>query len=84
MAWIKIEVPQRRPITGMSPHVCVEAYRIVCRSCGHDDFKTTRDEAQARAYDMSRDHIPYSPDGSLSCLDWSDGAPGDFLEGRHP
>lgn len=73
MAWIKVEVQQSDTYTvpyGMRIRVpCT--YRIFCKQCGHDDYRKHWEDTQWRAQEMYRDHIPYSPDKTLSCFDWN-------------
>lgn len=60
MAWIKVERAEYKPAP----------FRVFCKRCGHDAFSRTFDEAIARAHAMRVDHLPYSPDGEVSCWGW--------------
>lgn len=68
MNWIKVAVKPQAVFAGA---VFPMGFRIFCRHCGHDDFRSDHAEAMERARQMRRDHIPFSPDGSLSCYQWA-------------
>lgn len=78
--WIKVELIPRTIVDWTTwydwgwvrkqPVYSGRHWRIFCKTCGHDDFRDNYDDAQWRAEEMFRDHIPGSPDGSLSCKDW--------------
>lgn len=80
MAWIKVELI---PVTIIGWHeydswgwLCSEPvyssrqWRISCKVCGHDDYRPNYDDAVWRSESMHQDHIPFSPDGSLTCKNW--------------
>lgn len=68
--WIKVEVIRpgkwARDLGFTQPH-----FRVYCKNCGHDDFVGSVAVAIDRGRAMHRDHIPGSPDRSLSCYGWA-------------